>query len=38
MPLVEHVDMHPIHFALIGVVSLTFTLVTPPYRLCLLID
>ena len=32
------VGMHPIHFAIIGVVSLPFGLVTPPYGLCLLID
>jgi tripartite ATP-independent transporter DctM subunit len=37
MPLAEHVHMHPIHFAIIGVVSLAFGLVTPPYGLCLLI-
>jgi TRAP-type C4-dicarboxylate transport system permease large subunit len=30
--------MHPVHFAIIGVVSLAFGLVTPPYGLCLLID
>ncbi|HRY22905.1 MAG: TRAP transporter large permease [Geminicoccaceae bacterium] len=36
-PVVEHVGMHPIHFAIIGVVSLAFGLVTPPYGLCLLI-
>jgi TRAP-type C4-dicarboxylate transport system permease large subunit len=29
--------MHPIHFAIIGVISLAFGLVTPPYGLCLLI-
>lgn len=29
--------MHSIHFAIIGVVSLGFGLVTPPYGLCLLI-
>jgi TRAP-type C4-dicarboxylate transport system permease large subunit len=29
--------MHPIHFAMIGVISLAFGLVTPPYGLCLLI-
>ncbi len=29
--------MHPIHFAIIGIVSLAFGLVTPPYGLCLLI-
>jgi tripartite ATP-independent transporter DctM subunit len=36
-PLAEHVHMHPVHFAIIGVVSLAFGLVTPPYGLCLLI-
>jgi TRAP-type C4-dicarboxylate transport system permease large subunit len=30
--------MHPIHFAIIGVISLAFGLVTPPYGLCLLIS
>jgi TRAP-type C4-dicarboxylate transport system permease large subunit len=29
--------MHPIHFAMIGIMSLAFGLVTPPYGLCLLI-
>ena len=37
-PLAESVSMHPIHFALIGIVSLAFGLVTPPYGLCLLIS
>ena len=37
-PLAVKVGMHPIHFAIIGVVSLAFGLVTPPYGLCLLID
>ena len=37
-PLAESVQMHPIHFALIGIVSLAFGLVTPPYGLCLLIS
>jgi len=37
-PMAVKVGMHPIHFALIGVVSLAFGLVTPPYGLCLLID
>jgi len=32
------VHMHPVHFAIIGVVSLAFGLVTPPYGLCLLIS
>jgi tripartite ATP-independent transporter DctM subunit len=37
MPLAEKVGMDPIHFAILGVVSLAFGLVTPPYGLCLLI-
>jgi len=37
LPLADKVDMHPIHFAIIGVISLAFGLVTPPYGLCLLI-
>lgn len=37
LPVTEHVGMHPIHFAIIGVISLSFGLVTPPYGLCLLI-
>jgi tripartite ATP-independent transporter DctM subunit len=36
-PLSKHVGMHPVHFAIIGVISLAFGLVTPPYGLCLLI-
>jgi tripartite ATP-independent transporter DctM subunit len=36
-PVVQEVGMHPIHYALITVVSLAFGLVTPPYGLCLLI-
>jgi tripartite ATP-independent transporter DctM subunit len=36
-PVAEAVGYHPIHFAIIGVVSLAFGLVTPPYGLCLLI-
>lgn len=38
LPLAEQAGMHPIHFALIGVVSLAMGLVTPPYGLCLLIS
>ena len=38
LPLSESVGMHPIHFAIIGVISLAFGLVTPPYGLCLLIS
>ena len=37
-PLAKNVGMHPVHFAIIGVISLAFGLVTPPYGLCLLID
>jgi TRAP-type C4-dicarboxylate transport system permease large subunit len=29
--------MHPVHFAMIAIVSLAFGLVTPPYGLCLMI-
>jgi TRAP-type C4-dicarboxylate transport system permease large subunit len=36
-PLVKAVGMDPVHFAMIGIVSLAFGLVTPPYGLCLLI-
>ncbi len=36
-PLAQSVGMHPIHFAIIGIVSLAFGLVTPPYGLCLMI-
>lgn len=37
-PIAEAAGMHPIHFAIIGIVSLAFGLVTPPYGLCLLIS
>ena len=37
-PVTQHVGMHPIQFAIIGVISLAFGLVTPPYGLCLLIS
>jgi tripartite ATP-independent transporter DctM subunit len=36
-PLTGAVDIHPVHFAMIGIVSLAFGLVTPPYGLCLMI-
>jgi len=36
-PVAQAAGIHPIHFAIIGVVSLAFGLVTPPYGLCLLI-
>lgn len=37
-PVAEFAGLHPIHFAIIGVISLAFGLVTPPYGLCLLIS
>lgn len=37
-PVAESAGLDPIHFALIGIVSLAFGLVTPPYGLCLLIS
>jgi tripartite ATP-independent transporter DctM subunit len=37
-PLAESVHMHPVHFAIIAIVSLAFGLVTPPYGLCLMIS
>jgi tripartite ATP-independent transporter DctM subunit len=36
-PLANSVGMDPVHFAIVGIVSLAFGLVTPPYGLCLLI-
>jgi tripartite ATP-independent transporter DctM subunit len=36
-PLALAVHMHPVHFAMVGIVSLAFGLVTPPYGLCLMI-
>ncbi len=36
-PLAKAVAMDPVHFAMIGIVSLAFGLVTPPYGLCLMI-
>ncbi len=36
-PLAAAVGMHPMHFAIIGVISIAFGLVTPPYGLCLMI-
>ena len=32
-PLAQSVHMHPVQFAIIGIVSLAFGLVTPPYGL-----
>ena len=37
-PIAAAAGMHPIHFAMISIVSLAFGLVTPPYGLCLLIS
>ncbi|MCX7141158.1 MAG: TRAP transporter large permease [Proteobacteria bacterium] len=37
-PLTKLVGMDPIHFAMIGIVSLAFGLVTPPYGMCLMIS
>jgi tripartite ATP-independent transporter DctM subunit len=36
-PLAQNVGMHPIHFAIVGVISIAYGLVTPPYGLCLMI-
>jgi tripartite ATP-independent transporter DctM subunit len=36
-PLAKAVHMDPVHFAMVGIVSLAFGLVTPPYGLCLMI-
>src|SRR5215204_6577753 len=36
-PLAKAVDLHPVQFAIISIVSLAFGLVTPPYGLCLMI-
>lgn len=37
-PLAKSVGIHPIHFAMIGICSLAFGLITPPCGLCLLIS
>ncbi|MGB7304285.1 MAG: TRAP transporter large permease [Burkholderiaceae bacterium] len=37
-PVSQAAGIHPIHFGIIGIVSLAFGLVTPPYGLCLLIS
>ncbi|MDP3416297.1 MAG: TRAP transporter large permease [Falsiroseomonas sp.] len=36
-PIAAAAGIHPVHFAMISIVSLAFGLVTPPYGLCLLI-
>lgn len=38
MPVAQSAGLDPIAFAIIGIVSLAFGLVTPPYGLCLLIS
>jgi tripartite ATP-independent transporter DctM subunit len=37
-PLAAQAGMDPIHFAMVGIISLAFGLVTPPYGLCLMIS
>jgi tripartite ATP-independent transporter DctM subunit len=37
-PLAASVGMHPVSFAIIGIVALAFGLVTPPYGLCLMVS
>jgi tripartite ATP-independent transporter DctM subunit len=37
-PLATSVHMDPVHFAMVGIISLAFGLVTPPYGLCLMIS
>lgn len=36
-PLAQSAGMDPVHFAIVGIVSLAFGLVTPPYGLCLMV-
>ena len=36
-PIAAAAHLDPVHFAMIGIVSLAFGLVTPPYGLCLMI-
>ena len=36
-PIAASAGLDPVHFAMIGIVSLAFGLVTPPYGLCLMI-
>jgi len=38
LPVATAAEIHPVIFAIIGIVSLAFGLVTPPYGLCLLIS
>lgn len=37
-PVAEAAGMHPVHFAIVGIVSLAFGLITPPYGMCLMIS
>jgi tripartite ATP-independent transporter DctM subunit len=37
-PLAKAAHMDPVHFAMVGIISLAFGLVTPPYGLCLMIS
>jgi tripartite ATP-independent transporter DctM subunit len=37
-PLAESVGIHPMHFAIVGCITLAYGLITPPYGLCLLIS
>ena len=38
LPVALAAEIHPVAFAIIGIISLAFGLVTPPYGLCLLIS
>ncbi|MFY0679186.1 MAG: TRAP transporter large permease [Thalassovita sp.] len=38
LPVATAAEIHPVVFAIIGIISLAFGLVTPPYGLCLLIS
>ena len=38
LPVAAAADISPILFAIVGIISLAFGLVTPPYGLCLLIS
>ena len=37
-PVAESVGIHPLHFAVVGCITLAYGLITPPYGLCLLIS
>ncbi len=37
-PLAASVGIHPLHFAVVGCMALSYGLITPPYGLCLLIS